>query len=151
MWHLSNHKFALESFGGYIEKEKRVGMEKVLDPFFYVSSMKKCQRNVTSFGMSNQSFWASIPSDKKREKWDGGDYCKALNHNLLKNVWTYKKSPPSGHDWTLWTKKKRLLFLEVLRCSVHPGFLHEKNLGPFFTLLHVLLVIEVFGKASFLK
>ena len=44
-------------------------MEKVLDPsFFYglcVSSMKKCQRNVTSFGMSNQSFWASIPSDKK--------------------------------------------------------------------------------------
>ena len=66
-------------------------MEKVLDPsFFYglcVSSMKKCQRNVTSFGMSNQSFWASIPSDKKREKWDGGAYyCKALNHNLLKNV-----------------------------------------------------------------
>ena len=46
--------------------------------------------------------------------------------------------------------RKKASFLVVLRCSVHLGFLHEKNCGPFFTLLHVLLVIEVFGKASFL-
>ena len=145
MWHLSNHKFALESL--WDKKGNGKSFEK--NPFFYGFNEKvptKCNliRNV-------QPKFLGFHSIRQEKKEEMGEDWKALNHNSLKNVWTYKKSPPSGHDWTLWTKKKGLLLFPVLEMRKWcPGFLHEKNSAG-WTIFHPLSLACAFSNWSFWK